>query len=331
MDWSSLLGLKAHLRASRTAMREDQLMSGRVRSAGAIGVGSIPASSARLAIGAIQTSVPNQYRLALRPMDLSPATRALIGVAQALAPRETEVVEIGPVRAVRPTGQRSDYSDRARPIRPGYSIGQGTATGTLGGFVERQGRQFMLSNRHVLVPTTQPTVPVEILQPGPGDGGRSPRDAIGELAHIAPFGTQPTDGCDAALATFDRAAGAEAYYPRKIVGVLGGLPPLNSRVWKVGRTTGFTWGVVTAVSMDDISINYDDGVIRTFDDQIEVEGLDGPFSRGGDSGSLIVTENGYVVAQLFAGSDRGGRNGGGRTFGTPFNRVLAILNAKLIC
>lgn len=330
MEWSSILDLKTQLKAQRSLLHEHLMVSTRFRSAGAVaGIGAVP--SARLAIGAIPTGHPHQFRLALRPLDSSPATLGLVGVAQALAPHETEVVEIGAVRAVRPTGGRSNYAEKSRPLRPGYSLGQGAATGTLGGFVKQNGRDFMLSNHHVLVPDTPAPSPVTILQPGPGDGGRTPRDMVGELAFGVPFSNTGTNLCDVALATLARGISGQPCYPRPVVGVLNGLPPVNTRVWKVGRTTGFTWGIVTATSMDEIPINYGNGVTRVFDDQIEIDGLEGPFSQGGDSGSLIVTENGEAVALLFSGSDYGGRRGGGRTFGTPLNVVLGILKASLIC
>lgn len=325
MDWSSILELKANLRAQRSFFQGRLTMSTRVRPAGAIA-----APSPGLAVGAIPMGYPNQFRLALRPLDSSPATLSLVSVALTLAPYETEVVEIGAVRTKRPTGGRSDYSDRTRPIRPGYSLGPDGSTGTLGGFVTRAGQYFILSNHHVLVPSTSSPSHVAILQPGPGDGGKAPRDTVGELALSVPFASAGPNFYDVALASLAPGVSAEASYPRPIIGVLNGLPVANTRVWKVGRTTGFTRGIVTATSMDEIPIQYDDGVTRVFDDQIEIEGLDGPFSRGGDSGSLIVTENGYAVALLFAGSDRGGRRGGGRTFGSPLASVLDVLKATLV-
>lgn len=330
MEWSSILALKIQLNAQRNLLHEHLTTSTSFRSAGAV-AGTIEVPSARLAIGAISTGHPQQFRLALRPMDSSPATLGLVGVAQALAPHETEVVEIGTVRAKRPTGGRSNYADRSRPIRPGYSLGQGAATGTLGGFVKQGGREFMLSNHHVLVPATPSPSSVTILQPGPGDGGRAPRDKVGELAFGVPFSSTGPNLCDVALAALARGVSAQALYPRPVIGVLNGLPPVNTRVWKVGRTTGFTRGIVTATSMDEIPVNYGSGVTRMFDDQIEIEGVDGPFSQGGDSGSLIVTEAGEAVALLFSGSDYGGRRGGGRTFGTPLSVVLNVLKASLIC
>jgi hypothetical protein len=64
--------------------------------------------------------------------------------------------------------------------------------------------------------------------------------------------------------------------------------------------------------------------------QIEIETTDsGPFSQGGDIGSLIVDADRRAVALLFAGSDLGGSNGLGLTFANPIREVLDALKADL--
>jgi hypothetical protein len=101
-------------------------------------------------------------------------------------------------------------------------------------------------------------------------------------------------------------------------------------VAKIGRTTGVTRGRVTAFELDDVVVAYDIGNV-SFDNQIEIEGAGkGPFSDGGDSGSLIVDRAGCAVAQLFAGSETGGRNGRGLTYASPIGTVLRQLKVELI-
>lgn len=69
----------------------------------------------------------------------------------------------------------------------------------------------------------------------------------------------------------------------------------------------------------------------SFDDQIEVEGLTGAFSRGGDSGSLVYrTQDAAAVGLLFAGSEVGGENGAGLTYLNPIGTVLGALGATLL-
>jgi hypothetical protein len=67
-----------------------------------------------------------------------------------------------------------------------------------------------------------------------------------------------------------------------------------------------------------------------FDNQVEIEGAgSGPFSQGGDSGSLIVDAGHRAVALLFAGGDQGGSNGQGLTYANPIRAVLDALKVDL--
>lgn len=60
---------------------------------------------------------------------------------------------------------------------------------------------------------------------------------------------------------------------------------------------------MTAFELDNVVVDYDLGNLR-FDNQVEIEGTgSGPFSDGGDSGSLIVSADKRGVALLFAGGD----------------------------
>ena len=98
---------------------------------------------------------------------------------------------------------------------------------------------------------------------------------------------------------------------------------------KLGRTTGLTRGHVTAFELDNVIVGYDFGNAR-FDNQIEIEGAgSGPFSDGGDSGSLIVGSEKRGVALLFAGGDQGGTNGKGLTYANPLKVVLDALKVDL--
>jgi hypothetical protein len=100
-------------------------------------------------------------------------------------------------------------------------------------------------------------------------------------------------------------------------------------VAKVGRTTGLRRGVVTAVELDDVVVEFDRGNL-SFDRQIEIEGVgDHAFSAGGDSGSLIVDGDGFACGLLFAGSDQGGTNGKGLTNANDLALVLDELGLEL--
>jgi hypothetical protein len=118
------------------------------------------------------------------------------------------------------------------------------------------------------------------------------------------------------------------------LGALAGLGDAfldeGTEVAKIGRTTGLTRGRVTAFELDNVRVQYGIGMLQ-FDDQIEIESAgDGPFSGGGDSGSLIVDAGLRGVALLFAGSDVGGAGGHGLTYANPLRRVLGDLKVDLL-
>ena len=94
-------------------------------------------------------------------------------------------------------------------------------------------------------------------------------------------------------------------------------------VWKIGRTTGITIGRVRAFALDDLEVDYG-AFCCTFSDQLEIVGNDGPFSLGGDSGSLVLDGGNRAVGLLFAGSETG------VTFANPIAPVLRALDVKLV-
>ena len=77
-------------------------------------------------------------------------------------------------------------------------------------------------------------------------------------------------------------------------------------VVKSGRTTGVTRGLVTAIRVNGVQVNYgtrQNPIIATFDGTIQIAGNAGAgFIAPGDSGSVILDANtGEAVALLFAG------------------------------
>jgi hypothetical protein len=77
-------------------------------------------------------------------------------------------------------------------------------------------------------------------------------------------------------------------------------------------------------------VQYDQG-LYTFDDQIEVDGVAGAFSAGGDSGSVIWrSADRAPLGLLFAGSALGGSAGGGVTFANALTTVLAALDVHWV-
>jgi hypothetical protein len=279
------------------------------------------------------------------------AVRYRLGVPTARMAARRVVAEVGPAVDVRRTGRirplarrtgprppvitalAAGETDRVRPLRPGVSIAHVDVTaGTLGAFVTVDGALHALSNYHVLVGSPSAAVGDAVLQPGPADGGRDPRDRVGHLAAFVPLEAGRPALADAAVARLDDAE-VDPTYPVGTVSrtddALGGAEPVE----KIGRTTGITQGRVTAIELDDVVVGYGEelGDLR-FDDQIEIEGTGtGPFSRGGDSGSLVYrADDGVAVGLLFAGSETGGENGTGLTYLNPIGTVLDALGAVLV-
>ncbi|WP_138732898.1 hypothetical protein [Modestobacter excelsi] len=278
-----------------------------------------------------------QVHLAIRLIEQADAD-VVLGGLDAAAREEVDVRVIGPVRPfTSPTGYTpAELQQRVRPLRPGLSVSHPDVTaGTLGGFVRRPGTDglLVLSNNHVLAVSDAATEGDPVLQPGVADGG-TPTDRIGTLAAFVRLSADPGNLVDAAVAALDPGVdGDPSDYPGGAlladVAVPDDVDP-DELVEKLGRTTGHTRGRITAVEVDGVGVQYDDGV-HTFDDQVEIEGLTGAFSAGGDSGSVIWRSRDRApLGLLFAGSTEGGSAGGGVTFANPLATVLRELGVEWV-
>lgn len=159
-------------------------------------------------------------------------------------------------------------------------------------------------------------------------------DNIAKLARFVRLKKSRTNLIDAATATLLPGIAFDS----RTIGTLGQVAGQGSvmnlfegaAVFKVGRTTGQTEGRLTAIEIDNISVEYDLGWLR-FDNQIEIEGMGSkPFSDSGDSGSLIVDEELQAIGLLFAGGDSGGSNNKGLTYANPIESVLDTLKIDLL-
>ena len=282
------------------------------------------------------------------------AVRYRLGLPSVRRIAREVVAEVGPEVDVRRTGRISTLAvgddptkvrprppvitsrslgetGRTRPLRPGVSIAHVDVTaGTLGAFVHKDGGVHALSNYHVLSGSPQAKVGDVILQPGPADGGRAPQDRVGTLAGRVDLDPRRDATVDCAIALLDDQE-VDPAYPVGLISTtavaLGG-----ENVAKIGRTTSITRGRVTAIELDNVVVGYgeDMGEI-SFDNQIEVESTGtGPFSRGGDSGSLVYRADGVALGLLFAGSESGGENGTGLTYINPIDAVLDALGVTLV-
>jgi len=220
-----------------------------------------------------------------------------------------------------------------------------TATGyagTLGALVSREGDEslFMLSCNHVLAACNQISLGMPILAPAPHDARPDSvlPVSIARLHEAVALQTGSLGivaACeeDVALGRIldkDRVSSwqgdpNEGYdTPTEIVDPKPGL-----RVKKFGRTTGLTRGIVDSLVADPYPIHCQakefKGVVW-FQNVAYVDGGDEPFAHPGDSGSLVVTDDGKGAVGLLFSS-----NGSGE-FGQiiPMRHVTKKLGVTLI-
>jgi hypothetical protein len=221
----------------------------------------------------------------------------------------------------------TDYNDPTtgqRPAPNGFSIGHYAITaGTIGARVTDGTHAYILSNNHVLANSNNGRAGDPIYQPGPYDGGTA-ADQIGTLADFQPINMSmfATNTMDAAIALVDAGdvLGTTPTYAYGAPGTTPAAATLDMAVKKFGRTTGLTHGTVSEVNatIEVCYIVFYNLCLESayFNGQIGI--APGTFSGGGDSGSLIVTDDASnsPVGLLFAGSST-------RTFANPIAPVLA--------
>jgi hypothetical protein len=198
---------------------------------------------------------------------------------------------------------------------------------------------FALSNNHVLAVSNAAQLGDPALQPGRVDGGRvALGDAIGTLHDFEPIAfcevieifvlCDQVNAFDAAVAattpgelgvtTPQGEYGSAPGYgvPSPQLHAAYGDPAqigdetlsllLGTGVRKHGRTTGDTTGTLATVGLM-VDVCYDEECERVarFVDQLAVANTAGDFSQGGDSGSLVVSDDALhrPVGLLFAGSE----------------------------
>jgi hypothetical protein len=293
-----------------------------------------------IALGVTQGAGDGDAKLAVLVQNRNKIQSAVVEEIVGAARGEAEVLYIGRQKPLWTTA-RND------PLRLGASISPTTVkySGTLGCFCRDtlSGAIGILSNNHVLADVNGVRIGTTIMQPGAGDGGRAEEDVIAQLSRFVPiqFGGFP-NRVDAAFAALtehgrgedrgslfdssDEPAPAIALNPGEIAEALPGMI-----VHKTGRTTRHTRGRVRAVNVNNYLVDVGVAVAR-FDGQmvIETEMAPQPFSRPGDSGSLIVDEEGRPVALLFAGSASGGVGNVGITGANPISYVTEQLGVTLV-
>jgi hypothetical protein len=194
-----------------------------------------------------------------------------------------------------------------RPVPIGVSTGHPDITaGTIGARVTDGSYFYALSNNHVYANENLASKGDIVIQPGTYDGGTPSEDEFGTLTAYVPIIFGGSDNVvDAAIALvglneLGNTTPSDGYGTPKSISADAHI---NQRVMKYGRTTGLTKGRVDAINAT-VDVGYSTGVAR-FTGQIIIR--PGSFSAGGDSGSLIVSnergsEKKKPVGLLFAGS-----------------------------
>jgi len=227
--------------------------------------------------------------------------------------------------------------------------------GTLGALVQdERGRQYLLSNNHVLARSDHASIGDDIVQPGLIDNNCTPNgdgpgiQPVGALSAWLPLNSRATN-VDAAIAevasnSADPLGSIQELGARQADGTLAAAPlgtsssdgrgepaTLQLRVAKSGRTTGLTCGSVSAIGVD-VSVDYYRDcaetrpyLTKTFTNQIGVSG--NRLSDAGDSGSVLVdTANAEPVGLYFAGGSD--VSGAAQGIASPVSDVLAELGAQ---
>jgi hypothetical protein len=223
-------------------------------------------------------------------------------------------VDVLPMQLAYASAGPAAHRRRRRPVPGGVEIGPlgGSYVGTLGCFVRRgagdEGPLFVLSNNHVLADVNRLPLGTRFTQPFSADSA----DVIATLSDFEPLlfpspGSQPRNVMDAAVAAVTDTSKVRV---GRILGISRYTPTLRAprpgmAVTKAGRTTGVTTGVITAVRVRGVTVNYgtrQNPVVATFDNAISIVGSGTVFSSPGDSGSVILDKaSGQPVALLFAG------------------------------
>jgi len=352
------------------------ILTGRLAEAGGssgirFAVAAAPNDSANLALGALSPTTCERDSKAFTTCTATytapaiiPSTGVVYVVAQAGNSRTQTAVllntagvtsnpvghqgQMGPLLPLGSSGgNNGDFDARGNTI-------EDCCSGTLGALVQdNSGRQYVLSNDHVLAKSDHAEIGDAIVQPGLIDNNCTPNGdgpgtaPVAVLSAWLPLKSSATN-VDAAIAqvgsrSVDNAGAILELGSRQPDGTLAAAPPgtsstdgrgetasLQMRVAKSGRTTGLTCGGVTAVDLD-ISVDYFSDCAETrpyytkvFTNQVGITG--DRLSDAGDSGALVVdTANAEPVGLFFAGGTDAG--GVGQGVANPAPEVLNELSA----
>lgn len=323
-----------------------------------------PLRERRVAVGYSQLQ-GNDYRVEIR---VERGDGAAYGEAADLQRRhgDREVnVEVIPTLEIPSTpqlrgkamGKRSLTRVR-RPLSLGASIGLvGGGAGSLGAFVSYRppisgsGRkrripqhQGILSNNHVLALVDRAEFGDLVYQPGfPHQKPILGETKVAKLSRTVAIARNTSNNFDAAVAELLAGVNHDGnvipdHFPYQRQRLereqdWNVLQP-GQKVCKIGCRTGFTRGTVSAVAVDGLTVSVGRNFLAVFDNVLEVrwESNRKPFTRPGDSGSLVFTEDGLIPIGLhFAGGriQKSGRSWIGVSYACSLKGILTAFDARL--
>jgi hypothetical protein len=213
------------------------------------------------------------------------------------------------------------------PVKGGISIGPCRVigglvhAGTLGAIVKDNATSapMLLSNYHVMCVDGAWKVGDAMAQPSRVDGGSCPASVVGTLVRA-----QLTDKADAAVCSL---SGRSYSCEIADIGPVSGTNVARGEmaVRKRGRTTGLTYGIVEGVSLS-INLDYGGGVTHTLTGQIDVRpdpARNEVWADHGDSGAVLVDNDGKIVGLHMAGSNDG------HGVANPIADVLSALDVSI--
>ena len=239
---------------------------------------------------------------------------------------------------VAPPGSRDEgwqLREQVRPLVIGLSIGHSIGTvGSLGFFAGlRSGRTGIVSTASVLWPKGA-RFGDRVHQPGRSENELlTARTRIAKLLRTGRPPLAAATAIDAAVAEIldgVKVAGNVLPAPAAEAGSPLGPPvdlapdDLGEEVAFVGRTSGYSTGLISTIAIDNLSIER-----YTFDNCIEVRSPHGRFSRPGDGGALVYRRRDCApIGLIFARFDVSG--GDPSTFVMPLRPILQTLDVSFL-
>jgi len=168
--------------------------------------------------------------------------------------------------------------------------------------------RYVLSNNHVFANLNRGHTNIDkLFQPGPSDGGTAPGAEFAKLHRFVniTLGELSSNRVDAAIA--ELLPDVEADSAICSIGPINGMIQATEQmqVCKHGRSTGYTEGVISDESLNQIvQVDPHNPLnIARFESQFRVDSTgSGAFSVPGDSGSLILKRDTHeAVGMIFAG------------------------------